>query len=533
VNAIFANSAWFAGCIPEYLRFRRALSRVREEQERVLLQTLRKNQLSEFGRLHRFSSIRTVAEYRQRVPLREYDDYCPYVDRIAHGAPQVLTEERVRLFEPTSGSASAAKWIPYTASLQNELQRGIRAWVASMFLRDPGLLNGPAYWAVSPVLTSQQITPSGIPIGFADDCEYVGGMQKRFVRSVMAVPPNIRGTVDMDSFWYATLLHLVRRPDLRFISVWNPSFLTLLMDRLSEFADRLAVEAPKTKAALNTTPAAERHAMLWPHLRTISCWTDGNSAPASRKLAALFPQARVQNKGLIATEGFISLPWESRDAPALAVRSHFFEFLPVDSNGHADQNYPRLANELDVGQHYSVILTTGGGLYRYLLGDIIEVVGRERQCPLVRFLGRNRVADWCGEKLHETQVTRVLTKVFSDAGVEPSFSLLACDTGCPVPSYTLYIETSASDGQLSEVAAAVEKGLAENFHYRYARQLGQLGSVRVLAARHAEASYMSACVARGQRAGCVKAIALDTRDGWTSRFDGRFVETGAAAGRLR
>ncbi len=325
MKAVLANSAWLAGCIPEYLRFCRALSRVREEQERVLEEILRKNRHSEFGRLHQFSNIRTVGEYRQRVPLRDYDGYRGYVNRIAEGAPQVLTAERVRLFEPTSGSAGAAKWIPYTSSLQNEFQRGIRAWVADLFLHAPDLMNGPAYWSVSPVEISKQITPSGIPVGFADDSEYVGGMQQRLVRSVMAVPPKVGSAGHVDAFWYATLLHLIQRPDLRFISIWNPSFLTLLMDRLSEFAGRLAIDVPKAKAALGAGTAAERHAMLWPRLGTISCWADGNSGPASRKLAALFPQARVQNKGLIATEGFISLPWESRDAPVLAVRSHFLE----------------------------------------------------------------------------------------------------------------------------------------------------------------------------------------------------------------
>jgi hypothetical protein len=47
---------------------------------------------------------------------------------------------------------------------------------------------------------------------------------------------------------------------------------------------------------------------------------------------------------------------------------------------------------------------------------------------------------------------------------------------------------------------------------------------------NAEASYLSACIARGQRAGNVKPVALDPRDGWTAKFQGRFIETRAAAG---
>ena len=528
-----ANSAWLASCIPEYLRYRRALGRVREEQERVLHEILRKNQLSEFGRRHEFANIRTAREYQQRVPLRDYEDYRDCVNRIAEGEPRVLTEESVRLFEPTGGSAGAAKWIPYTSSLQKEFQRGIRAWVADLFLQTPDLLHGPAYWSVSPAGASAGMTPSGIPVGFADDSEYVGGMQRRLVQAVMAVPSSVRKLSDMDAFWYATLLHLVRRPDLRFISVWNPSFLTLLMERLPQFADRLAYQAPQAKQALCAATAAERHALLWPRLKQISCWTDGNSAAASRKLQALFPQARIRGKGLIATEGLVSFPWEAHGAPVLAVRSHFLEFLPVDSTSEPDLAQPQLAHELEPGQRYSVVLTTGGGFYRYQLGDIVEVMGHERQCPLVRFVGRNQVADWCGEKLHETHVTQVLAEAFREIGISPAFAMVACDAEGDVPNYVLYIEADVAEDKLGEVAASVESRLAENFHYRYARQLGQLGPLRVFVARDADASYVSACVARGQRLGNVKPIALDSRDGWTSKFYGSFVETRYAAGGAR
>jgi hypothetical protein len=328
----------------------------------------------------------------------------------------------------------------------------------------------------------------------------------------------------MDEFWYATLRHLVRRPDLRLISVWNPSFLTLLADQLSRHGDRLVDEEPNLKSALRARTAAERHARLWPHLRMISCWADGNSGPAARKLAALFPQARVHAKGLIATEGFVSFPWEGCDGAVLAVRSHFLEFLPADSAGRPDATRPCLAHELEPGQAYAVVLTTGGGLYRYQLGDVVTVLGRLHQCPLVRFAGRNEVADWCGEKLHEVQAARIIESAFTARRVTPSFAMLACDTSGDVPHYVLYVEAAASEDDLGGIAAAIDRALDENFHYRYARRLGQLGPLRAFAARNAEASYLAACMARGQRAGDVKYVALDRRDGWTPQFEGRFAD---------
>jgi hypothetical protein len=58
--------------------------------------------------------------------------------------------------------------------------------------------------------------------------------------------------------------------------------------------------------------------------------------------------------------------------------------------------------------------------------------------------------------------------------------------------------------------AAVESGLDENFHYGYARRLGQLGALRVFAARNAEGSYLSACMARASAPG-TQSLSLWTR----------------------
>ena len=131
----------------------------------------------------------------------------------------------------------------------------------------------------------------------------------------------------------------------------------------------------------------------------------------------------------------------------------------------------------------------------------------------MRFAGRNEVADWCGEKLHEVQAARIIESAFTARRLTPSFAMLACDTSGDVPHYVLYVEAAASEDDLGGIAAAIDRALDENFHYRHARRLGQLGPLRAFAARNAEASYLAACMARGQRAGDVKHVALD-RSRW-------------------
>jgi hypothetical protein len=546
MKSTVANSLWLAGCLPEYWRFQRAARNVEEEQSAILMRVLAANADTEFGRQHRFSSIRSACEYQQRVILREYEEFQPWIDRVAAGGPvDVLTREAVRLFEPTSGSSSASKLIPYTSSLQREFQAGIRAWIADLFLRCTDLMGGPGYWATSPVAARNRETPGGIRIGFEDDTSYVGGWQGELMQAAMAVPSAVRLISDMETFRYVTLLFLLRGRNLRLISVWNPTFLSLLMNRLPEWGDELAHDlergtirvgtavppglrervqpnqrrARELRSALSADAPEELHARLWPKLRLISCWADANAAGAAVRLAKLFPQAEIQGKGLIATEGFVSFPLMGRNDAALAIRSHFLEFLPSSASGQVDREHPRLAHELDRGQRYSVVLTTGGGLYRYALHDLIEVTRHFHACPMIRFLGRESyVSDWFGEKLNEAHVSRVLQDAFTELGMSPTFAMLACETEQPLPGYILYLDSPERDELLERAASTVETSLQDNFHYRYARQLGQLSPLRAFRAGGAAEKYLAASVRDGKRAGGIKPLALDRRNGWSKVF---------------
>jgi hypothetical protein len=531
-----ANGLWLAGCLREAARYRRATNRVREEQQDILSRLLRANQETEFGRRHGFAATTDVREYQARVPIRSYDDYEADIARIAAGEQRILTAQPVRLFEPTGGSVSPTKLIPYTSSLQHEFERGIQPWIADLFLSDPRLMDGQAYWSISPPAAGRAArTTGGIPIGFEDDSHYVGGWQRALVQAVMAAPPSIRHAPDIPAFQYQTVLALVRSHRLRLISIWNPSFLSVLLDQLPSHADALLQDlkgdrgrADALRAALRASTPGERHAVLWPHLRLVSCWTDANASRPAATLAYLFPQARIQGKGLMATEAFVSLPLAGANGSALAVRSHFFEFAPMDARGEADERAPALADELEAGRRYTVILSTGGGLYRYRLNDVVEVIGHLRECPLIRFDGKHEyVSDWFGEKLHEAHVATVLRNAFTLRATlaVPPFALLACDRELARPAYVLYVESEAEDAALVSVASTIEQNLRANFHYDYARILGQLGPVRVFRTEGAAATWLATGVAAGQRAGGIKPLALDRRDGWSQRFHGGFIPT--------
>ena len=78
-----------------------------------------------------------------------------------------------------------------------------------------------------------------------------------------------------------------------------------------------------------------------------------------------------------------------------------------------------------------MVLTTGGGLYRYRLQDLVEVTGHTAPgggCPVLRFVGREgHVSDWFGEKLHERHVRTALEGVLAAGALQPEFAMLACE----------------------------------------------------------------------------------------------------------
>jgi hypothetical protein len=227
----------------------------------------------------------------------------------------------------------------------------------------------------------------------------------------------------------------------------------------------------------------------------------------------------MQPKGLLATEAFITLPFSS--GRPVAALSHFFEF--IDNTDH-----PRLLHELVEGEEYSLVVTTGGGLYRYQMRDRVRVVGFVDQTPSLRFIGKeDRLSDRFGEKLDDGFVARVLGERLPPP---VHFAMLAPDERSTEIGYTLYLQApNTAPGALER---EIDAGLAQNPHYRYCRKLGQLGPLRIFMVRSAGHSrYIKHCVERGQRLGDIKPASLSAETGWSQRFDGAYANGNEATTR--
>ncbi len=515
-----ANAAWRAVCEPARQRLAAALHHPEAAQRAVLQRILVSARNTEFSRRHGLHPDMSANDYRQAVPVRSYEDHVRDIERMKAGAADVLCAGLPLAFERSSGSTAAAKYLPFTAGLRAEFQEAIRAWMGDLFSRHPSVMGGPAWWLVSP-LRREPPTTGGIPVGLPGDDEYLGPLERRLASWLWAVPPAVASVESLEASMDWSLRFLIQSPGLRLISVWNASFLTILWRRLLErpgaFIDGLArgtwTDAhPLLDRGLRAMP--ERAAALrkrlqvpgdvWPHLALVSAWADAGAGRDAVEVQDLFPGTGFQAKGLLSTEGAVTVPWGDDAAAGIpALHSHYLEFQERpegDAGG---------IHTLQPGREYAVILTTSGGLYRYRTGDLVQVECSCGETPRLRFTGRaDDVVDLRGEKLNPRFVREAL------AGIAVGFHLLAPSMAVEPPHYVLF---TAAPGPAAEKVDAV---LRANPHYAHARDAGQLGMVRVVWIDPVTAplKFLSHCAAAAQRPGPVKSTVLHRSSDWERVF---------------
>ena len=483
-------SAWqsvHGAVINEGEGFFRRLDKPDRVQARALRQILHSNRHSEFGRRYHFNRITSVDQYQASVPRQRYEQQALDIARMAKGEHGILCTEAVTVFEQTGGSRTGRKLIPYTDAALRSFQQALYPWLYDLLRHRPGIKQGVAYWSISPALRQPGTTAAGIRIGLANDAEYFGARLAADIGKLLAVSPAV-GTVRDHARWqYLTLRYLMAAENLSLISVWSPTFLLDLIAALQLQYEQLADDISRGDISIDLTGGQQDEhplllqaapqraaevvaacrgssvdtARLWPRLDTLSCWLDASAGRYRARLDALFPRVFIQGKGLLATEGVVSIPVVEANASVLAINSGFYEFVDSDEGIH-------LAHELEEGGVYRVIMSNHSGLYRYELGDQVRVVGHLAATPLLEFLGRSgNVSDICGEKLSEAFVQGLL----GDAdGFAMLFPCISDQSG-----YRLVLdEAQYSEVEARRLATQLDQRLTRNPQYAYARQLGQL-----------------------------------------------------------
>ena len=380
---------------------------------------------------------------------------------MAAGEPDVLFEGPIIAFEETGGSTAGPKLIPYNEALLRAFRRALVVWLDDLASTHPAVAAGSAYWAISPAGRTPRSTPGGIRVGLSGDAAYFGTDLAPLVLETLAVAPETGSGDDAEHWRTATCERLADCRDLALVSVWSPTFLLALAE----------------------------HVELDPAV--ISCWDQASSRPYAQELRRRFPRAYLQGKGLLATEGVVSIPLEGLEWPVLAIDSGYFEFL--DDAGRAHE-----APDLEVGTDYEVLMSTEAGLYRYAIGDRVRVHGYTGEAPMLEFLGRVATVDLCGEKLTEAFVIQAL------APFGLKFALLS-----PVSQggtgYALIVDAAeVRPENVPDLAQGAERALAANPQYALARRLHQLASLAVVRRERPLDAWVRLRLSRGRRLGDIK-----------------------------
>ncbi|MFW5856650.1 MAG: GH3 auxin-responsive promoter family protein [Planctomycetota bacterium] len=516
-----------------------ALERPAEAQAVRLAAILARHADAAVGRRNAFELLRDPDAYRRALPIRSYEDFRPEIDRMRAGEPGVLVDEPVELFAVTSGTTGAPKYVPVTRSMNLEQHRSHRWWMAGLVADHPAVTSGKLFTIVSPAEEGR--TDGGVPVGSASGKNYRN--QPVPVRRMHAAPYEAFCIADYEARHYA-LLAFALAADVTCVTSVNPSTLVLLAERMRrDGADLLAdlrdsrgwtgrgslARCPRLDPAERARlerllrPSRRRVAHLervlardgvltpqaaWPRLACLCTWHGGNAPFYLGRLAADWGPAPTRCLGLRASEGMFSIPLADRTPEGvLAVWGHFLEFLPEEGEPTPTAE-TLLAHELERGRRYRLIITTSGGLYRYDLGDIVEVTGLRGRAPVVAFLHKaGQVLSVTGEKVTEAQAVAAGKRALRPAPAGFTVTLALAQT----PRYRVSVEWAAADAPRDDdaraaLAEAFDQALSrENVEYAAKRKSGRLDPPELeLLPPGSYAAWRRAQVAAGRPDGQIK-----------------------------
>jgi hypothetical protein len=363
-------------------------------QERTLLGLVARARGTVIGRRHGFASIRTVADYQRQVPLRDYLESKPLLDRAFTGEPDVTWPGRPRYWVKTSGTTAGDKVLPVTREAFAAHRRG--GWDALLMACERAgagaLFGGPMLFLGG----CTRLQPMG------DGCQ-VGDLSGLVMRRL---PPGIRGRYspgpDLSAIpdWETRIEAVAQRvaaQDLRLLS-GMPSWMLILFERVTRLDG-----GPRR-------PLGER----WPNLKVFV-----HGGVSFEPYRSVFdervgrPLERVEVYP--ASEGFVGLQTERTGGLTLMLDyGLFYEFVPFEDLRRASPRRHTVA-DVELDRPYAVALTSPAGLWSYLLGDLVRFTARE---PLrLEIIGRTRhFVNAFGENVIVEEVERAIVEACRRTG---------------------------------------------------------------------------------------------------------------------
>jgi hypothetical protein len=321
-------------------------------QRNVLQNLVTQAQYTEFGRKYSFSKLFTIKDFKNRVPIHEYDDIKPYILRMMDGEENVLWNTPINWFAKSSGTTSAkSKFIPISEETLKETHFKASKDVLTNYYKnfpDSDLLTGKSLV----VGGSHQVNAVNEEIQYGD------------LSAVL---------MQNTPFWG----HWIRTPELSIalLDEWESKIEKLAQNTINENVTSLAGVPTWTIVLIKRILEISGKKTLkevWPNLE-LYIHGGVSFTPYREQLQKLVGTPINYLEIYNASEGFFAAQNMPVADGMLLFADHgiFYEFMPVEEYGKPNAKTFGL-DQVTLNRNYALVISTNGGLWRYLVGDTIQ-----------------------------------------------------------------------------------------------------------------------------------------------------------------
>jgi GH3 auxin-responsive promoter len=334
-------------------QIRKGMHSALEDQKKILRELLKTGKHTDFGKEHKLGEVSTYEEYRQSVPIRDYEKFKPYIDQVKEGRHNVLWKGQPIYFAKTSGTTSGVKYIPISSeSISNHINTARNALLC--YIAESGnhlFTNG------------KMIFLSGSP-----ELERVGGVPTGRLSGIVNhhIPSYLRKnqlpTYETNCIedWETKLDNIVaetKNEDMTLIS-GIPPWMQMYFDRLNQVTGKKIMD-------------------IFPNFN-VMVHGGVNFEPYKAKLFDSIGKPVDTIETFPASEGFFAFQ-DSRAEEGLLLNTDsgiFYEFIPTSEI--FSENPARLSlQDVKLGEQYAMIINNNAGLWGYNLGDTVKFVSTQ------------------------------------------------------------------------------------------------------------------------------------------------------------
>ncbi|WP_426476843.1 GH3 auxin-responsive promoter family protein [Chryseobacterium sp. CBSDS_008] len=324
-----------------------------KNQENLLISLVSTAQKTLFGREHDFENIRSVKEYQDRVPVADYEDLKPYIERVKKGQANILWPETPEYFAKTSGTTSGAKYIPIS-------KEGMPFQIAGA--------QSALFHYISKRNNADFVNGKMIFLQGSPELEEVFGIKTGRLSGIVAhhIPKYLQKNrlpsweTNIMEDWEAKVDKIIEETEHENMTLISgiPPWLIMYFEKLTE------KHGKKVK-------------QLFPNLQLIV--TGGvNYEPYRDKMEELLGGRVDIVQTFPASEGFFAFQDDYTKEGLLLLTNHgiFYEFIPLEEYGKPEARRLTL-QEIELHKDYALILTTNSGLWAYSIGDVVRFISKD------------------------------------------------------------------------------------------------------------------------------------------------------------